>query len=62
MLRFYKFLATIKHQIFFTVFGFSPTCHQNPSCSRYTALQIKKNGIIVGLAQGLWRTINCRHF
>lgn len=59
--RFYKFLATFKHNLLFSLFGFSSACHQNPSCSRYTLLQIKKNGTIIGLLQGLWRSLNCHH-
>lgn len=61
MNKIYKYLSTFKHNIFFTLFGYSPTCHQDPSCSQYMAAQIKKNGTIVGLLQGLWRIINCRH-
>ncbi len=57
----YKFLATIKHNFLFSLFGFSFVCHQNPSCSRYMAMQIKKNGTIVGSLQGIWRIINCRN-
>lgn len=62
MLKFYKFLSTIKHQILISFFGISFTCHQEPSCSRYTINEIKKNGIIVGLTRGLWRILNCKHY
>jgi putative component of membrane protein insertase Oxa1/YidC/SpoIIIJ protein YidD len=57
----YLFLRLAKHQVFNTFFGFSSTCRQQPSCSAYTLAQIKKNGTIVGLIQGLWRVVNCRH-
>lgn len=58
----YILIRSFKHQTFISLFGFSTTCRQNPSCSSYTTAQIKKNGTIVGLIQGLWRIINCRHF
>lgn len=57
----YFALKTFKHQLLVSLFGFSSTCRQKPSCSSYTTAQIKKNGTIVGLIQGLWRSINCRH-
>lgn len=60
--KIYSFFRLFKHQVFISLLGFSSTCRQNPSCSSYTAAQVKKNGTIVGLIQGLWRTINCRHF
>lgn len=58
----YLILRNFKHQLLVSLFGFSSTCRQKPSCSAYTSMQIKKNGTIVGLVQGLWRSINCRHF
>lgn len=61
-MKLYKFLATIKHNIFYSVFGFTSTCRQTPSCSQYTVESIKKDGTIVGLSKGLWRTLRCRHF
>jgi len=61
-LKVYFVFKTFKHQLFTSLFGFSPACHQKPSCSLYTVTQIKKNGTIVGLLQGLWRSVNCRHF
>ncbi len=61
MLKIYKFLATFKHNLLFSLFGFSFTCQKNLSCSHYTLIQIKKNGTIVGLLQGFWRSINCHH-
>lgn len=60
--KIYFVLKTFKHQLFVSLFGFSSTCRQKPSCSAHMATQIKKNGTIVGLTQGLWRIINCRHF
>ncbi len=60
--KFYQLLRTLKHQTLFSLFGSSFSCHQTPSCSRYTIMQIKKNGTIVGLSQGLWRSVNCHHF
>ncbi len=58
--NFYQFLNSFKHHLLFSLFGYSPACHQNPSCSEYTALQIKKNGTIVGLLRGLWRVLHCK--
>ena len=60
--KIYSLLRTFKHQLFISLFGFSSSCRQKPSCSTYTITQIKKNGTIVGLIQGFWRSINCRHF
>jgi putative component of membrane protein insertase Oxa1/YidC/SpoIIIJ protein YidD len=61
-MKLYKFLSTIKHQFLTSAFGYSSVCRQQPSCSQYTAERIKKDGTIVGLAKGFWRTIHCRHF
>ncbi|AKM80999.1 MAG: hypothetical protein UT13_C0001G0035 [Candidatus Pacebacteria bacterium GW2011_GWF2_38_9] len=61
MKNLYGYLREFKHQLFISLFGYSPSCRQEPSCSAYTTAQIKKNGTIVGLVQGLWRVLNCRH-
>lgn len=61
-MKLYKFFSTIRHNIMLSVFGFSPTCHQNPSCSQYTVEQIKKDGTIIGLTKGVWRVLHCRHY
>jgi putative component of membrane protein insertase Oxa1/YidC/SpoIIIJ protein YidD len=60
-MKIYKFLSTIRHNVMYSVFGYSSVCSQTPSCSQYTVMEIKKNGTIVGLVKGIWRTINCRH-
>lgn len=60
-IKFYQYLREIKHQILISQFGFSSTCHQNPSCSQYTSEEIKKNGTIVGLLKGSYRAIRCKH-
>lgn len=57
----YRYLAEIKHQVFYAVFGYSPSCRQKPSCSQYTIEQIKKNGTIVGLLKGFGRALTCYH-
>lgn len=58
---FYKIIKEFKHQALLSLFGFSFVCHQQPSCSQYTVSQMKKNGTIIGLTQGLWRILHCRH-
>jgi putative component of membrane protein insertase Oxa1/YidC/SpoIIIJ protein YidD len=60
-IRIYLFLREIKHQVFFSVFGYSASCHQKPSCSQYTVEQMKKNGTIVGLLKGMYRAVRCYH-
>lgn len=60
--KIYSLLRVFKHQLLISLFGFSPSCRQKPSCGLYTITQIKKNGTIVGSVQGLWRSFNCRHF
>jgi putative component of membrane protein insertase Oxa1/YidC/SpoIIIJ protein YidD len=60
-MKIYKFLSTIRHNIMYSIFGYSSVCGQVPSCSQYTALEIKKNGTIIGLVKGVWRALNCRH-
>lgn len=61
MRKLYQIVREFKHQLFFSLFGFSGSCRQNPSCSQYTVSQMKKNGTIIGLAQGLWRALHCHH-
>ncbi len=60
-MKLYKLLSTIYHNIMYSAFGYSPVCRQQPSCSQYTAIEIKKNGIIVGLTKGMWRVLHCHH-
>lgn len=61
-IRFYLFLREMKHQIFWSVFGVSYSCHQKPSCSEYTIEEIKKNGTIIGLVKGFNRVLHCHHY
>jgi putative component of membrane protein insertase Oxa1/YidC/SpoIIIJ protein YidD len=58
-MKLYKLLSTIRHNIMYSVFGYSPVCLQEPSCGQYTAQEIKKNGTIIGLAKGIWRVLHC---
>jgi len=37
-------------------------CRFYPSCSGYTALTIKKNGLLKGLSKGIWRILRCNPF
>jgi len=37
-------------------------CRFYPSCSDYTALTIKKNGLLKGLPKGIWRILRCNPF
>lgn len=56
---FYQFLGNFKHQIFYSVFGFSSKCKHTPTCSRYTQAQIEKHGTIVGSIKGFIRILTC---
>ncbi len=56
---FYQFLGNFKHQLFYSVFGFSSKCKHNPTCSRYTQAQIEKHGTIVGSIKGFIRILTC---
>lgn len=58
-MRFYRFWYGIKHQILFSVFGYSSHCKHSPTCSRYLEEQVKSHGTIVGLWRGLSRVLTC---
>ncbi|NMA29543.1 MAG: membrane protein insertion efficiency factor YidD [Candidatus Pacebacteria bacterium] len=58
-MKFYKLLSTIRHNIMYSVFGYSSVCFQEPSCGQYTVMEIKKNGTIIGLMKGVWRALHC---
>ncbi|PIZ70562.1 membrane protein insertion efficiency factor YidD [Candidatus Peregrinibacteria bacterium CG_4_10_14_0_2_um_filter_43_11] len=34
-------------------------CKYHPTCSEYTRLALKKNGLIVGTFKGIWRILRC---
>ncbi|MBT4124118.1 MAG: membrane protein insertion efficiency factor YidD [Candidatus Pacebacteria bacterium] len=55
----YQSLGTFKHQIFYSIFGFSSKCKHTPTCSRYTQAQIERHGTIVGSIKGLLRLVTC---
>jgi putative component of membrane protein insertase Oxa1/YidC/SpoIIIJ protein YidD len=59
IIRFYQIFDLAKHRILFTVFGFSSVCRHRPTCSRYTEIQIKEHGTIVGSMKGLARILTC---
>jgi putative component of membrane protein insertase Oxa1/YidC/SpoIIIJ protein YidD len=58
-MRLYKLLSTIRHNVMYSFFGFSPVCSQHPSCGQYTVNEIKKSGTIIGLTKGIWRVLHC---
>jgi putative component of membrane protein insertase Oxa1/YidC/SpoIIIJ protein YidD len=59
LFKIYQGLGNFKHQIFYSVFGFSSKCKHSPTCSRYTQAQIKSHGTIVGLIKGFKRLLTC---
>jgi len=59
LIKLYRLFADIKHQILFSAFGYNSTCKHIPSCSKYTQIQIKKHGTIVGLWKGFRRILTC---
>ena len=38
---------------------FPPVCRFTPSCSEYCILAIRRYGLIVGIAKGIWRIFRC---
>ena len=38
------------------------TCMFTPTCSEYTLRAINNNGVIAGIALGLWRILRCNPF
>ncbi|NCN45598.1 MAG: hypothetical protein COU63_03625 [Candidatus Pacebacteria bacterium CG10_big_fil_rev_8_21_14_0_10_36_11] len=55
----YQIVGFWKHQILYTIFGFSSECKHTPTCSRYTQAEIKRHGTIVGSIKGFLRLITC---
>ena len=39
-----------------------PTCRFQPTCSAYFIEAVKKHGVIVGSAKGVWRILRCHPF
>ena len=39
-----------------------PSCRFEPTCSQYMIEALRKRGVIVGLALGIWRVLRCNPF
>lgn len=37
-------------------------CRFHPTCSNYMILAIRKHGVVVGVAKGIWRICRCHPF
>ena len=59
LIRFFHLLHPVLHSLLLSVFGFSTTCKQKPSCSEYAILQIQKHGTITGLKAAVNRIVKC---
>jgi putative component of membrane protein insertase Oxa1/YidC/SpoIIIJ protein YidD len=59
LINVYRKIAFFKHQILFTVFGYSSRCKHIPSCSKNLLIQIKKHGKIIGAIKGFSRILTC---
>ncbi|MFZ5438308.1 MAG: membrane protein insertion efficiency factor YidD [Patescibacteria group bacterium] len=55
----YQGIGSFKHQLLYSVFGFSSRCKHTPTCSRYTQAEIERHGTIVGSIKGLIRLLTC---
>ena len=38
---------------------FPPVCRFTPSCSEYCIQAIRRYGLVVGIAKGIWRILRC---
>lgn len=36
-----------------------PRCRFTPSCSEYAVQALRRNGLVIGLAQAVWRLMRC---
>ncbi|MGN1043950.1 MAG: membrane protein insertion efficiency factor YidD [Acutalibacteraceae bacterium] len=53
LIEFYqKFISPLKR----------PCCRFTPSCSEYFKEAVKKHGVIIGTALGVWRILRCNPF
>ena len=39
-----------------------PRCRFHPTCSAYMIEAIRKKGVLVGVAKGIWRVLRCQPF
>lgn len=39
-----------------------PTCRYQPTCSAYFIAAVKKYGVVIGAAKGVWRILRCHPF
>ena len=53
MVRFYQ--VTISPML-------GPTCRYQPTCSAYFIEAVKKYGVLIGSAKGVWRILRCHPF
>lgn len=37
-------------------------CRFHPTCSNYMILAVRKHGVLIGVAKGLWRICRCHPF
>lgn len=53
LIEFYqKFISPLKR----------PCCRFTPTCSEYAKEAVKKHGVIIGFALGIWRFLRCNPF
>jgi len=39
-----------------------PTCRYQPTCSSYFIEAVKRYGVVIGSAKGMWRILRCHPF
>lgn len=61
LIRVYQHTLSLDHGIFKELFP-QGYCKFNPTCSEYSYQAIKKYGIIIGGAKGIYRIIRCNPF
>lgn len=59
VIKIFHIFHPLLHQVLISIFGFSSTCRQTPTCSEYTIFQIEKRGTITGLKLGFQRVLAC---
>ena len=58
----YLKIACMRLIIFYQKHISKHTCLYNPTCSEYTLRSINNNGVIIGIALGIWRILRCNPF
>ncbi|HCC84552.1 MAG TPA: hypothetical protein DEP87_02625 [Candidatus Pacebacteria bacterium] len=59
LVKIYRWLWLIKHQILVSGFGFSSYCKHSPTCSEFWLLEVKSHGTIAGSWRGFLRLLSC---